>query len=310
MTSVGAPTRASDLARARDERGRVVAVEELGGGIVELTARLPWLAARARPGEFAQLRCGHGIDPLLRRPMSVARSDGETAAFVFERVGAGTRALAAMRPGDELDVLGPLGIGFTMPQAGGRVVCVAGGLGCAPFPLAASAALSGGASRVTVLNGAASAARLYPAERFGVDPRVEVREATDDGSRGHRGFVTELVEGELESGDVAALWACGPNPMLAALAEVLARADAHAHAIGGAPARAHARPRTRTRTPDICEVSLEAPMGCGFGTCLGCALPVRQPASGWALCCRQGPVMSVDAVDWPALRALPPANVA
>lgn len=291
MTDVAATLRTSDLSRAHDERGTVVAVEELDGGIVELTARLPRLAATVRAGEFAQLRCGTGIAPLLRRPMSVARVDGDTAAFVFERVGVGTRALAAMRPGDELDVLGPLGIGFTLPEAPGRVVCVSGGLGCAPFPLATAAALRAGATRVTVLNGAATAARLYPAERFSAgDPRVEVREATDDGTRGHRGFVTELVADELQQGDVAALWACGPNTMLAALADVLARAA--------------------TRLPSIREASLEAPMGCGFGTCLGCAVPVQRPHRGWALCCREGPVMPIDAVDWPALRALPPANVA
>jgi dihydroorotate dehydrogenase electron transfer subunit len=286
----GVTGRTSDLSRARDECGTVTAVEDIGGGIVELTATLPWLAATARPGEFAQLRCGEGIAPLLRRPMSVARVEGDTASFVFERVGVGTRLLAAKRPGDKLDALGPLGIGFTLPAGGGRVVCVSGGLGCAPFPLAIAVALGRVAPTVTVLNGAATAARLYPVVRFAHgDPRVQVLEATEDGSRGHHGFVTELLAAELARGDVGALWACGPNPMLAALAGVIADA--------------------RVR-PDVCEVSLEAPMGCGFGTCLGCALPVRRAGSSWALCCREGPVMDIDAVDWKALRALPPAHVA
>ena len=282
----------SDLGRLRHERGPVVAVEEVGGGIVELSARLPLLAASARPGEFAQLRCGEGIVPILRRPMSVARAAGETVSFVFERVGAGTRALAALRPGDVLDVLGPLGLGFTLPPAGGRVVCVSGGLGCAPFPLTIAIALAAGVDAVVVLNGAATASRLYPAERLASgDPRVTVVEATDDGSRGHRGFVTDLVAGEVAGVVVAALWACGPNPMLAALARVL---DGAVH------------------RPPICEVSLEAPMGCGFGTCLGCALPLRSDrgAPSWALCCREGPVMDIGRVDWHAVSALPPAHVA
>ncbi|HET9050756.1 MAG TPA: hypothetical protein VFO60_03580, partial [Candidatus Dormibacteraeota bacterium] len=240
---------------------------------------------------FAQLRCGDGVVPLLRRPMSVARAAGDTVSFVFERVGAGTRALAAMRPGEALDVLGPLGVGFTMPD-GGRAVCVSGGLGCAPFPLAVATALAAGVAEVVVLNGAATAARLYPAERFSVaGGAVRVVEATDDGSRGHRGRVTDLVATELARGGVSALWACGPNPMLAALAgAVEGRAD----------------------RPAICEVSLEAPMGCGFGTCLGCALPMRrEPGSpAWELCCRAGPVMDITRVDWGAVAALPPASVA
>jgi len=280
----------SDLARARDQAGEVVAAEELGGGLVELGVRLPHLAATARPGEFAQLRCGPGPVPLLRRPMSVARVDGDRCAFVFERVGVGTRLLAAMRPGDRLDVLGPLGIGFTLPPAARRVLCVAGGLGCAPFPLTAAHALAAGVSEVVVLHGAATASRLYPAQRLrGGNPRVRVVEATDDGSRGHHGLVTELVAAEVDAG-VDAVLACGPNPMLAALAAVL-------DGLHGVPA--------------VVEASLEAPMGCGFGTCLGCALPVHDGAgAAWALCCREGPVMDVQRVDWAALQRLPAAQVA
>ena len=281
----------SDLRRARDESGAVVSVEELGGGLVELTAHLPHLAATARAGEFAQLRCGPGPVPLLRRPFSVAWVEGEKCSFVFERVGEGTRRLAAMRPGDLLESLGPLGVGFTLDAGMRRVVCVAGGLGCAPFPLLARQAVSLGVEEVVVLHGAATAARLYPAERFARGlAAVRVVESTDDGSRGHHGRVVDLIASALDGG-AEALYACGPNPMLAATA---ARVQGH-----GA-------------LPPVHEVSLEAPMGCGFGTCLGCALPVRRSGGGvsWALCCREGPVMPMDAVDWDALRALPPAHVA
>ncbi len=293
-TATATALRDSDLSRATDESAEVVGVEALGGGTLELTVVAPRLAAAARPGEFAQLRCAPGSVPLLRRPMSVAWVDGDRCTFVFEVVGEGTRRLAALRGGDRLDILGPLGLGFTLPRAGSVLVCVAGGLGSAPFPLTARRALDAGTARVVVLSGAATRARLYPAERFARgDPRVAVVEATDDGSHGHAGRVTELVEEALRDAAVGALHACGPNPMLAALAAVLGR-------VAG--------------VPPVCEVSLEAPMGCGFGTCLGCALPVRagaaESAPAWALCCRQGPVMPVDAVDWEALAALPPAHVA
>jgi dihydroorotate dehydrogenase electron transfer subunit len=284
----------SDLSRARDETGAVVGVEELDGGLVELTAHLPWLAAMARAGEFAQLRCGPGPIPLLRRPFSVAWVEGEHCAFVFERVGEGTRRLAAMRRGDMLAALGPLGAGFTLRDDMRRVVCVAGGLGCAPFPLLARQARDMGVSEVVVVHGAATASRLYPAQRFGRGDVAGVRvlESTDDGSRGHHGTCIDLLDADLlQSAD--AVYACGPNPMLAATA-------------------ARLQPlRDRASTPLLCEASLEAPMGCGFGTCLGCALPVRRDGAGvWALCCREGPVMDMDAVDWDELGALPPAHVA
>ncbi len=287
----------SDLGRARDEVGEVLEVQLMGGGLVEITARLPHLAATARPGEFAQLRAWQGVEPLLRRPFSVAWTEGDRCAFVLEAVGSGTRMLVALRPGDALRSLGPLGNGFGFDPCPARALVVSGGLGCAPFPLLVRALRRAGCPDVTVLSGAATGARLYPAERFRRgDGGVAVLEATDDGSSGHRGRVTDLVASRCDAATI--VYACGPNVMLAALASTLA-------GLASPPRRA--------------EVSLEAPMGCGFGTCLGCALPVvagggpdapREHGTAWALCCRSGPVMEVSRVAWPELLALPPAHVA
>lgn len=273
-----------------DEHGEVVAVESLGGGMVEISARLPHLAATAQPGQFAQLRCGDSLTTLLRRPFSVAWTDGDVAAFVLAPVGAGTRILASLRPGDPLVALGPLGHGFTVDPAATRALCVSGGLGCAPFPLLIRALRAGGVEEVIVVSGAATAELLYPPERFarGHDG-VSVVELTVDGSRGRRGLVTAAVPGRCDA--ATAVYACGPNPMLAALARTLDEEQA---------------------APLLAECSLEAPMGCGYGTCLGCALPARsgEGAPEWALCCRRGPVMPIDAVDWEELMRLPPAHVA
>ncbi|HSP65533.1 MAG TPA: dihydroorotate dehydrogenase electron transfer subunit [Candidatus Deferrimicrobium sp.] len=277
------------LRDARDERGEVVAVDVLGGGMVEVSARLPHLACTALPGQFAQLRCGDGFSPLLRRPFSVAWTDDDVASFVLAPVGAGTRILASLQPGDELAALGPLGKGFTVNTGAERSLCVSGGLGCAPFPLLARALRRLG-QEVTVVSGAASAALLYPPGRFARgDPGVEVVEFTVDGSRGSRGLVTAGVPRDLDAATV--VYACGPNPMLAALWRTLGEV---------------------TPGPALAEVSLEAPMGCGFGTCLGCALPVhsKQGASHWALCCTDGPVMPIGSVAWDELMQLPPAHVA
>ncbi len=277
------------LHRARDERGEVLAVDVLGGGMVEVSARLPHLAATALPGQFAQLRCGDGFAPLLRRPFSVAWTDGDVAAFVLAPVGAGTRILSALQPGDVLTALGPLGNGFTVGAGTSPAVCVSGGLGCAPFPLLVRALRRAGHD-VTVVSGAARAEVLYPADRFARgDPDVAVVELTVDGSRGREGLVTSGLPAGLDAD--TAVYACGPNPMLAALSRRLLESPS---------------------PPRLAEASLEAPMGCGFGTCLGCALPVRGQRGGsqWALCCSDGPVMPIRSVAWDELMLLPPAHVA
>jgi dihydroorotate dehydrogenase electron transfer subunit len=280
----------ADLTNTRMEVGEVVRVERLGA-IVELTARLPNLAASAVPGAFAQLRCSRSTTPLLRRPMSVAWTADDLCGFVFTEVGVGTRLLAALQPGDELDVLGPLGRGFSLDGITGPVLCLCGGVGCAPFPLLIAALEARGVHDITVLNGAAGASRLYPAERFARrNGGVRVLEATEDGSRGAHGRVTGLIPDGLRNMPEA-VYACGPNPMLAAVAGELTAQGSRARVI---------------------EASLEAPMGCGFGTCLGCALPVRgeDGESAWALCCSDGPVMAMRDVDWAALLKLPGADVA
>ena len=279
----------TDLSRTRLERGEVVRVERFGA-LVELTAMLPYLAATADPGQFAQLRCGPGSVPLLRRPFSVAWVDDELCTFVFEEVGAGTRLLGKLRPGDELEVLGPLGRGFTVDAVKQGCVIVSGGVGCAPFPLLIGRLLERGVRDIVVLSGGSTAERLYPAARFRRGAAIEVREATDDGSRGTRGLVTELLR-DVHPGEHGALYACGPNRMLAAVAGAIERAG-----IAGG----------------VAEASLEAPMGCGFGTCLGCALPMRTSGEEprWALCCSDGPVMPMAGVDWEAITRLPGADVA
>ena len=279
----------ADLGRAALEKGEVLVVATLGGGLLELVARLPHLAAAATPGSFAQLRCGAGTTPLLRRPFSVAWTRDDTCGFVFEAVGTGTRLLSELQPGDPVDSLGPLGHGFTLVDRG-PVVCVSGGLGCAPFPLLIEALRRRGVDDIVVLNGARTAVRLFPAERFARPAVPVVAEATDDGTRGHHGRVTDLLAAALESRP-AALYACGPNPMLDAVMRTLTASGAE--------------------LPPVLEASLEAPMGCGFGTCLGCALPaLGDGGSVWRLCCTDGPVMPMCEVDWAELRVLPGPDVA
>jgi dihydroorotate dehydrogenase electron transfer subunit len=190
------------------------------------------IAAGARAGQFVNLLLRPG--PLLRRPFSVYRTDGDVVEVVLRAVGEGTRLLLALRPGDSVSALGPLGRGFALDPAAGPVALVSGGLGVAPMPLAAREARAAGLA-VHWVHGARTADELC-AEWEG----DHVHWATDDGSRGTRGSALDAVPDS-----AGQMLACGPNRMLAAVA---------------------------TRWPEA-QVAVETYMGCGTGVCLGCAVP-------------------------------------
>jgi len=236
-------------------------------GAVELVLYHPPSAVAVDPGQFFQLAVS-APHTILRRPYSAAWSEPASGriGFIFNVVGAGSAWLSVRHEGHEVDLLGPLGRGFELDSEG-PAICIAGGLGVAVFPGVVQALLARG-RKVTMLLGARTAAQLLPAERF---PGAEVRMATDDGSQGHHGSVVDLLA-DLSSPEI---FACGPTPMLQALIDAAARRE-----ISG---------------PSI-QVALETPMGCGVGTCLGCAAPRHQ--GGYLLTCQDGPCMRADRIDW------------
>ena len=210
----------------------LVARREVGRGIFVLTVDAPQIAESVRAGQFVNL--GWSPGPLLRRPFSVYRTEGDRIEVILKAVGAGTAQLLAMTPGDRIGCLGPLGHGFDLSGGQRTVVLVSGGLGVAPMPLAARAARAAG-MHVTWVHGARNEDELC-SEADG----DEVIWATDDGSRGFAGTAVDAApEAEL-------VLACGPNRMLAAVA---------------------------SRRPDA-QVAVETYMGCGTGVCLGCAVPL------------------------------------
>jgi len=215
----------------------------------------PEIAATVRAGQFVNI--GWSPGPLLRRPFSVYRAEGVSIEIVLKAVGAGTAQLVAMAPGDVVSILGPLGHGFEL--SGRSAVLVSGGLGVAPMPLAGRQARAAGLE-VTWVHGARTAAELC-AEAQG----DRVLWATDDGSRGFRGTAVAAAP------DADTVLACGPNRMLAAVAE---------------------------RWPNA-QVAVETYMGCGTGVCLGCAVPLR--SGGFDRACTEGPVYRAADVDWSAL---------
>lgn len=240
------------------------------GSAVELVLHEPEAATMTKPGQFFQL----GVEAqhtLLRRPYSIAWTDPDLGriGFIFSVVGAGSAWLGRREAGQPIELLGPLGNGFAIPGRDRTVVCIAGGLGIAAF-VGLVQRLNQLGRRVVVLLGARSSDRLLPSRRLA---GAEVRVATDDGSAGKAGPVTALLPATLR--DDAELFMCGPTEMLRAVVR---------------SSRELGFPLERV------QVALETPMGCGIGTCLGCALPAR--AGGYLLACHDGPCVRADQVDW------------
>lgn len=253
----------------------------------------PQLARRARPGQFVMVRLSNCSDPLLGRPLALydvaPGGDGapEAIDLVYLCVGKLTRKLATCRPGDVLHVWGPLGNGFT-PAPCEHLLLVAGGIGQTPFPAVARAALhlrQYGAppqvwprvQRVTLCYGARTAAYLAGLDDF-ARLGVQVRTSTDDGSAGHHGRVTDLLQQELDANPTGVrVLACGPEPMLAAVGQIVAQR--------GVP----------------CELSLETPMACGLGICFTCVAQIRQSDGSWDYrrTCVEGPIFPAEQVVFP-----------
>lgn len=282
--------------RAGVHRVSVVENVRLARDTFRVRFACPQLAKSIVPGQFVMLRLADLNDPLLGRPLALydtwLADDGTPAGIdvVFLVMGKMTRRLAEFLPGQSLEVWGPLGNGFAPPQSPDEhLVMVAGGIGQTPFVALAREALglrryarsesqsTTVARKVTLCYGARSAeylAGISDFEQLG----VEVRLSTDDGSRGHRGFVTELLKQVLAESPAAntRVVCCGPEPMMAAVAKITA---------------AHQVP---------CQVSLETPMACGLGICFSCVAPVCEADGTWDYkrTCVEGPVFDAAAIAW------------
>lgn len=244
---------------------RVEGVRTAGEGIHVLSFTSASVSRSIRAGQFLNLRVEEGCEPLLRRPFSAYRIEKTSIEIVFHVVGRGTAALRRKRQGDVLDVLGPLGKPFNTDDAGYDAgLLIGGGLGVAPLPLLTSALKKIGKPVLTFL-GARAASRLV------TDYLENVHTATDDGSEGFHGNAVDLASDFLRKNPVRRpkIFACGPMPMLKAVASF-------------------------ARGSDIpCEVSLEGPMGCGIGICQGCPVELAGPGTSYALMCKDGPVFDI-----------------
>ena len=271
-------------ARAWSGPAEVFAYKRLSEPYHSLTIVSPEVCRRAAPGQFIALRPSDR-SLLLRRPFSIHRVDRRpgwagTVEIVFDVRGLGTDLLARSRQHDVLDILGPLGRPFRMPREPTNCLLVGGGVGAAPLMFLAEE-LRGHGHRVDFVLGARDQEhllRLIDAKRVALTVTV----TTDDGSSGHHGVVTDVLAETVSATNTRVVYACGPVPMLAAVAKVCAQ----------------------LRLP--CQVAWEEVMACGFGACLVCAVPVRVNRQGegdgdgwaWARCCTEGPVFSASKIHW------------
>ena len=278
---------------ARQYRVSITQNEPLARNTYRVRLECPELAARIVPGQFLMLRLPNDNDPLLGRPFALYDTVLDIAGtpigvdVVYLVVGRMTAQLAACRPGDSLDIWGPLGNGFS-PEPVEHLIMVAGGIGQTPF-LALGREFLGhrqyglgerivtASKKVSLCYGVRSKELLAGAEDFrgcGVDLWI----ASDDGSVGHHGLVTEILEQVLAEDTAASsrIACCGPEPMMEAVAGI-------------------------ARVKNVpCEVSLETPMACGIGICFSCVVKTEQPDGDWDYkrTCVEGPVFDARKIVW------------
>lgn len=226
----------------------------------------PWLQW-ALPGQFIMLRIQPDTDPLLRRPISLCAVTPNGVELLFKIRGIGTERMAAWPVGHTVDIIGPLGNGFTPPPPQIPAWLVAGGIGIAPLICNARWLLSNRPDcNVRIYLGAGTSADIDAFVPC-IPEGCEVQIFTEDGTRGKRGFVTDMLTADAGSHPEAVLYGCGPMPMLKALATLA------------------------QQTGQSCQISLEAHMACGIGACLGCTVPAHTPdGSTNVRVCADGPV--------------------
>jgi len=241
---------------------------EVMPGVHLVWIETPNIASSVLPGQFITVRCG---DFTLRRPCSVHQVSSREIAILFKVTGKGTLWLSQRQRHDRIDILGPLGKGFSIDPSAKNLLLVAGGIGIAPLAFLMQYASS--RHKMTLIHGAITAAQLYieryqpPAIKY---QEVQVIPVTEDGSTGKKGRATDILPDFLDPADQ--VYACGPVDMYKTMVEMSQRAK-------------QSNPKLKK-----CQVSLEVRMGCGFSTCYGCTINTRK---GLKKVCSDGPVFEL-----------------
>jgi dihydroorotate dehydrogenase electron transfer subunit len=247
------------------EKSKVESVKKISENIFLIKVLSPSIASLAKPGQFCNIKVSENSFPLLRRPFSICDVEDDYLFFLFDIHGEGTKLISEKKPGESLELLGPLGNGFDYKEGYDTAVIVAGGLGIAPFPFLLKnisahkkvISLIGGRSKKNIV--------MYGLKN--------VLAATDDGSEGFHGTVVDLLKREIKniSQNKFRIFACGPTPMLQTLQNYCVENNYD------------------------CQISVECAMACGFGICQGCPI---DPTNGetYLLVCKDGPVFEAKSV--------------
>ncbi|WP_425057672.1 Dihydroorotate dehydrogenase B (NAD(+)), electron transfer subunit [Sporomusa carbonis] len=249
-------------------QAQVVEQNTIAGDVMQLAMVVPDIARIACPGQFVHIRVADTLEPLLRRPFSIAdcNADRGILTIIYRIVGRGTALMAKLKPGDTIDCMGPLGNGFAL--TGQRPLLVGGGMGLAPLVMLARAFCS---RTATVLMGGRNEQELFWPDIYAkICKNIHI--TTDDGSIGHRGFTVDLLPQLLEQGKFDIIYACGPYAMLKGVAQIAASHDIP------------------------CQVSLEEYMACGVGACLSCTCAGTSGKRHKV--CTDGPVFWAGEVAW------------
>jgi dihydroorotate dehydrogenase electron transfer subunit len=227
----------------------------------------PSVAELAKPGQFVMVRCGESQDPLLRRPLGIHRvGSAGRVALLYQVAGRGTAWLSQRKPGDPIDLIGPLGNGFLVKPESRSLLLLAGGIGFTPLAFMADMAIKEGRT-ATVVMGSRSDKYLYPESQLPEGIKIVI--ATEDGSCGEKGLVTCLIDKFIGQADQ--VFACGPAAMYKSMAEM-----------------------ERLKGKSV-QVSLEERMACGVGACYGCTVKTR---NGLKQVCHDGPVFDLAEMVW------------
>ncbi len=247
------------------EKSKVESVQKISENIFLIKVLAPSIASLVKPGQFCNIKVSENSFPLLRRPFSICDVEGDYLFFLFDIHGEGTKLISKKKPGEFLELLGPLGNGFNYKEGFDTAVIVAGGLGVAPFPFLLKNLTAN--KKVICLLGGRSKKSIVT---YGLK---NVLAATDDGSEGFHGTVVELLKRENKniSKDKFRIFACGPTPMLKALQSYCVENNFD------------------------CQISVECAMACGFGICQGCPIEPTNDGS-YLLVCKDGPVFEAKSV--------------
>jgi dihydroorotate dehydrogenase electron transfer subunit len=256
---------------AKEEKCVVVENRGIGKDYYLMKLESGYIAAHARPGNFIMVAASRTTEPLLKRPFGILSVEGSCVLIYYEVVGKGTRLISGLRPGDAVNVLGPLGNSFP-PLHAENILMVAGGRGIAPVYYAITNYTSDSSNKVFLLYGARSGKDLNLLDRIEALPLRKTFLYTEDGSMGQKGLLTADIASIIQEHGIGVTISCGPEAMFEALS----------HTLKGLGTKNH--------------VSMEALMGCGFGICHSCV--VKGVDDNYKKVCTDGPVFVMEEIAW------------